>query len=510
MKCFLNGRVYTGFKPLRVEEALTVAYGRVLYAGEEGKALALCRMLGGEAVDLEGKTILPGFIDSHMHLDGVGLQLSTLDLRGVGSIEELKEKVREYAASHSGGPVVGRGWDQEFFREKRWPTRWDLDEAVVDRPVILVRVCGHAAVLNTKAMELAGLIHVESPWVVRDESGEATGVILEGAVGEALRVLQGSMDTREKALLMRRALEYAASLGVTTLGFMSCSGDSLRALMLLHSEWRYPRVRVYVEPGLLRELSKLGFTGGFGSEYLRVKGVKAFADGSLGARTAWLSKPYSDDPLNTGRQLISRSELEGLVEEASRAGFQVAVHAIGDAAVDLVLDVYRSARGSGVRHRIEHASVIRPEQVAEASSLGIAVSVQPRFAVSDWWAGQRLGDERLKWLYPFKTMAGRGVALGFSTDAPVEPLNPWETIYAAVAREGGEALTLEEALHYYTYGSAYVLGEEGELGTLTEGKLADLIVVDRDPFKTPLGELRGIRVVETYVGGERVLVQPPS
>lgn len=491
--CYVNGRVYVKFKPLIVEEALVVSYDRILYVGEESRALSICGILNGRVVDLNGKTVMPGFIDSHMHLDGLGFSLSTLDLRGARSIEEVKDRVKRYVEKYSPGTVLGRGWDQELFEEKRWPTRWDLDEVVGDRPVMLVRICGHAAVLNTKALELTGLLDSSSPWVYRDEKGTPTGIIVEEAVTTALERLQGSVSLEERVRLLKKALEYTASHGVTTVGFMSCGRDSLRALMSLLGEWRYPRVRVYVEPGLLDEAVKLGLRGGFGSRLLKIKGVKVFADGSLGARTAWLTKPYSDDPSSSGRQLITREKLLEVARRASEAGFQVAVHGIGDAAIDLILSVYRDIEETRrLRHRVEHASVIRPDQIDEIVKLGVAVSVQPRFAISDWWAKDRLGLERLKWLYPFKTMATMGVPLGFSTDSPVEPLNPWETVYAAVSREGGEALTVEEALHYYTHGSAFILDEEDELGSLEAGKLADLIIVDRDPLKARLDELREI------------------
>ncbi|WP_042667541.1 amidohydrolase [Desulfurococcus amylolyticus] len=518
VKCFINGRIYAGFKPLRVREAVVAAYGRILYVGENEDALSICRMLKGEIVDLGERIILPGFIDSHMHLDSLGLQLATLDLRGVRSIDELKKRIREYNEEKNPGIIIGRGWDQELFDEKRWPTRWDIDEVIGDKPVILIRVCGHAAVLNTKAMGITGLLTKQTSNIVRDESGVATGIVVEDAVGEALSILNGSMSMDARVGLMESALKYASSLGVTTIGFMSCGRYSLEALFTLFQSngWRYPRIRVYMEPGLFNDVSRLGVKGGFGNEYLRIKGVKLFADGSLGARTAWLSKPYSDKPSVSGRQLISKEELREVLEKASKQGFQVAVHGIGDAAIDLILSVYRELGVSGrIRHRIEHASVIRPDQIEEASRLGIVISVQPHFVISDWWAKERLGSERIKWLYPFKTMTSKGVMLGFSTDSPVEPLNPWETIYAAVTRgrneniffyedTRNEALTLEDALYYYTYGSAYVIGEEEELGSLEEGKLADFIVVDRDPFEVDIDEVRGIKVLETYIGGERI------
>ena len=255
---------------------------------------------------------------------------------------------------------------------------------------------------------------------------------------------------------------------------------------------------------------------GFGDELVRIMGVKIIADGSLGARTAWLSKPYSDDPGNNGYPNIGLDGLKRLVAKAHGAGLQVAIHSIGDRALDMVLEAYRSLVGvSAMRHRVEHASLTRDDQLVEIKRLGLAVSIQPRFAVSDWWAGERLGTNRVKLLYRFKTMAEIGIPLGISTDSPVEPLNPWETVYAAISERKpssaaaqkpilGEALTIVDTLYYYTLGSAYIMHEERSLGTLEEGKLADFVVIDRDPLETPVEEITGIKVLETYVGGEKV------
>lgn len=499
--CFVNGKIYVKFKPVMVKEAIVTAHGRVLYVGEANKALSICKALNGKVVDLGGNVIMPGFIDSHMHLDGLGARLSALELRGVKSIREMVAMVKQYMEKRSPRIAYGGGWDQELFEERRWPTRWDLDEVVNDRPVILFRVCGHAAVLNTKAMELAGFLEKPSPWVLKDERGTPTGMVVEAAAEEAWRVFTNSLSTEERVEMMRLALEHAALHGVTAVGFMSCSKGWLGALSMLLNDWKYPRVRAYVEPSLLKDVIKLGLRRGFGDENLRIQGVKLFADGSLGARTAWLSKPYSDEPSKSGNQLITKEELLGIVGEASGAGFQAAVHGIGDAAIDLILAVYREIGDvRRYRHRIEHASVIRPDQIEEVAKLGVAVSIQPRFVVTDWWAGRRLGPDRLGWLYPFKSMIAKGVALGLSTDSPVEPLDPWETVFAAASRKE-QALSVEEALHYYTYGSAYALNEEWRLGALEESMLADFIIIDRDPLKTRLEDLRGIRVLETYIGG---------
>ena len=525
IRAFVNGKIYVSFNPKRTAEAILVAFGRVLYAGSSGRVEKIAGELGGEIIDLQGKVVLPGFIDSHLHLEELGMYLNTMDLRGVGSIGELKERVEEYAANTDTTWILGHGWDQELFEEKRWPTRWDIDEVVKDRPVMLSRVCLHAAVLNTRAMEMAGLLDLDSPGIMRDGEGEPTGVVKEEAFELAREKFKETLTLEDYERFIKDAVEHAASLGVTSVGTVSVEERTLKALSNLEARGELKvRVFAYLDPGrrsggmygstdILHALRKLGIKRGFGRGKLRINGIKILADGSLGARTAWLSKPYSDVQTR-GYPNISKETLEAIVKGAHEAGLQVAVHAIGDATMDMVLDVYGHLENAG-RHRIEHASILRPDQVERMAELGVAASVQPHFVITDWWVLERVGGERAEWVYPFKSMLERGIALGFGTDSPIEPLNPWETVYAAVTRgkyEGVplygrtpyEALTLEEALHAYTHGSACVMHAEKELGTLEEGKFADFIVVDRDPFDVEERELRNIKVLEAYVGGGRV------
>ena len=517
----VNGRIYVSYRPLRRAEGLVFSSGRILYVGSSEKAGDIARSLGGVVRDLEGRVVTPGFIDVHMHADGLGLALRSLDLRGVRSIAELRERLRKYYEEHGEASwIIGRGWDQELFAEKRWPTRWDLDDIVPDKPVLLVRVCGHAAVANTKALEAAGLL--ENPprdsVFKRDEGGRLTGLVVEHGVGYLRSKVEFTDEEIEE--MLEEAMMHAASLGVTTLGFVSCSPRMLGLLEKIRLRLgRLPvRIRVYLSKDAVEPLLKLGLGRGLGGPYLKIMGVKLFTDGSLGARTALLSEPYEDDPATSGVAAVGEEELESLVERISRAGLQLAVHAIGDKAVDMVLKAY-SKLGEGavrkMRHRVEHASILRPEQVKFMAELGAAAAVQPRFAVSDWWAVQRLGERRAAWIYPFKTMLKAGIPLGFSTDAPVEPLNPWETIYAAITRgeaEGVELASLtprekleaDEALDAYTRGSAYLLHEEDMVGELRPGMYADLVVLDKDPFEADVKELRRIKVLETVVGGETV------
>ncbi len=453
--------------------------------------------------------VLPGFIDSHVHLDELGIYLNSLDLRGVRNIDELKRRLKKHAEKTESGWIVGYGWDQELL--KRYPTRWDLDEVVDDRPVLLSRFCLHAGVLNTKAMEICNLLDSESPYVIRNERG-ATGVVVEDAYTTAVNKFRESLKPEDYEKFIELAVRHVLSHGITAVGFVSCSGKSFKALERLRAK-RKLKLRVFVyfkDP----EITKFGVSRGFGDEFLKINGVKIIADGSLGARTAWLSERYEDGD-TCGFPIISKDELEKIARNVHEANLQLAIHGIGDRTIDMTLDVYQKLNARIARHRIEHASVLRDDQVERIAELGIVVSVQPHFIVSDWWVIRRVGKSRAKWVYRLKSLIEKGIVVGFGTDAPVEPVNPWKTVYSAVTRgrhekldlyelTKNESLTVEEALHYYTYGSAYLLFEEQNLGTLEVGKFADFVVVDRDPFEVDERDLINIRVLETYVGGNRV------
>jgi predicted amidohydrolase YtcJ len=498
------GRVLEGFdedgRPIW-HDGMVVEEGRVAYLGPHPEERAGS---GAKVVEVGEGVVLPGFTDSHAHLASLGLALRTLDLRGVRSIKELKRRVAERVKELGPGEwVVGRGWDQELFEEGRWPTRWDLDEAAPKNPVLLVRVCGHAAVANTLALSLAGITDFtpDPPGgSIEKVGGKVTGVLKEAAVQSILSAAQkGSADE-----LVREAEKAMLSSGVTCVHAMSVTSEELEALRSLARSGKLKlRVRAYLDPEAPEPKPENWGT-------LKVVGLKVIADGSFGARTAALREPYSDDPGNAGVLLADRGALSRLLEKAGKAGLQLAVHAIGDKALEEVL---AAAKASGARPRVEHASLAPPDLLDELAELGLWVSAQPRFVVSDWWIVSRLGRERARWAYPFRSFLERGIGLSFSSDAPVEPCNPFEGVYAAVTRgslEGleiaeltaREALTPAEAIRCYTETAPKLLGER--LGRLSVGYPADFAIVDREPLNAPAGELRSVRVIATYVGGEPV------
>ena len=512
---FVNGVVFSSFNPLRIVSGFTVVDEKIVYVGDSEKAWRIARELGGEKVDLNKKIVLPGFIDAHMHFDSLGISLKTLDLRKTKSIEELKTEISSYLNQNPNTKVlVARGWDQENFKEKRWPTRWDIDSVTGDVPAILTRVCGHAALLNTTALSILKeeIDKLPENFVVRDEKGRETGIILEDLVYKAWDILTKNIDLKE---YMVHATRYAAENGVTSVGFMSVSLEAFKSLQEISYEGLLrTRVHMYFDSQLQDKIIGWGFRKGYGSPFLVINGVKFFVDGSLGARTAFLSEDYSDEKGNKGKALIDEDTLTKKLEETVKNGLQPAVHAIGDAALDIALKALKRAHAWETGGRIEHASVIRPDQMDFISKYNITVVVQPHFVVSDWWVLQRLGEKRLKWIYPFKTMIDHGIKISFSTDAPIEPLNPWKTIKASIARRETlnpiemqhhqqESLTIEQALDSYTRVSAKAL-ERSDLGVLDVGYYADFVIIDRNPLTLKVDEIDKVNILETYVGGIRV------
>ncbi len=488
-----SGRIYLGFSPTRVAEAIAVVGESVALVGDSKRFEALCKELGCEWVELRG-VAMPGFFDAHAHLDGIGFSDYAVDLRGCRSIAEMKDRIRRALPRFGGRWVYARGWDQELFAEGRWPTRADLDEVCGDRLCVAIRVCGHAGVVSSRVIEELRLVERfgSSPNLVRDESGNPTGVVLE----EVLEFVRSELgrDIEEVRRWVEAGARRCLESGVTGVAWMSASVPAIASYAYaLKRLANPPRVSIYADPSYLETLEPLGPLS-IGSR-ARVVGVKLFVDGSLGARTALLSSPYSDDPSTSGRLVADPRELERLCRAARARGLDVAVHAIGDRAMDIAMSLVESYGA-----RIEHASVVRDDQLSALSRLLPRISIQPHFVVTDWWVDRRLGD-RVRWVYRFRELA-EVARLGVSTDSPVEPLSPWETIFAAVeASPPGKRLGMEEALKLYTEGSASISRAE-RCGRLEPGYLADIIVLDRDPLEVEGEEIKRIRVLETYVGGE--------
>jgi predicted amidohydrolase YtcJ len=510
----LNANVVTLNAGKPRAEALAIRDCRIVAVGSEAE---IRKYIGSETkvLDVNGKTVVPGFVDCHVHMTGFGQHLQTLDLRNVGSIEEMKGKIREYVERHPEKIwILGGRWDHERFSEKRLPTRWDLDEAVRDKPVFIIRVCGHIGVANTKALELARIGRetvVKGGAIDKDAaSGEPNGVLRENALNLVWRVVpKPSLAELEEACL--QACRKAVENGLTGVHWIVDSADEIRAIQKLYSEGKLPlRIYLGIPVKLLDELVGLGLVTGFGNDMVRLGFVKILADGSLGARTAALKQPYTDKPETSGMLIYSQRKLNRLVLKAHRAGWQLAVHAIGDRAIESVLKAFSKALKrfprEGHRHRVEHCSVLNPRLIRRMKRLGLIASVQPHFIVSDFWVVDRVGTERARWVYPFKTLLKSGVVVASGSDCPVEPISPILGVWAAVARKSfvEESLTVEEALKTYTLNAAYASFSEKETGTIEPGKRADLTMLSEDIFKVPPNKIRDVRVEMTIVGGKVV------
>jgi predicted amidohydrolase YtcJ len=516
----VNGSIYT-LDPRRPRAtALAICGGRIWAVGDDLRALA---GPGTEVVDLEGRTVLPGLADSHIHLSWFALGLQQVDLTGTASREEMLARVAARAAVTPAGEwILGRGWHQEEWPDRQFPTAADLDAVVPDHPVLLVARSGHALVTNTRALERAG-ITVDTPdppggRIIRDESGCPTGLFLE----EAMRLVQGAVPRPDAAALARLlppALEHLARLGLTAVHDM---GDlvSFEAYQRLREDGAPLSLRIvfYLPLEGLRHALALRLRSGLGDESLRIGGVKVFADGALGPRTAAMLEPYIGEPRNRGILTLEPEELQEVVRQAAEGGLALAVHAIGDRANRLVLDALEALppeHRAHLRHRIEHVQLLHPDDVDRLAALGVVASMQPVHAVQDAPMADRYwGRARCATAYAWRSLLDAGTVLAFGSDCPVESPDPFLGIHAAVTRSrpdgyGGpegwvptQRITVGEAVRAYTWGAAYAAGLEDRLGTLTIGKWADLVVLDRDIFTADPSLIPQTRVLATMVGGQ--------
>ncbi|MGC8687065.1 MAG: amidohydrolase [Thermoplasmata archaeon] len=484
---FLNGEIYIEFFPkITKVPAMVIEGQKVIFTGKN----EIAGKISGKIIDLKGSTVLPGFIDAHMHLDETGIYLNNLDLRETKSIKELKEKLRSFSEKTT-EPIIGWGWDQELFEERRWPEKKDIDDIVNNRPVFLSRVDGHSALVNSYFLS-----------VIKKES--ENGILMEADLNYARNMLNKIITNETKSKYIADAVNYLAKYGVTSVGFVSCSKEIFEILKKMDGIGRlYIRVYVYITSDDFDNIIDFKDT-----EHLKFKGIKLFSDGSLGSRTALLSNKYNDYD-TYGEQAMPLHTLKIYSKKCEDRRKQVAIHAIGDAGMDIAM---ASLKDLEPGNRIEHCSVIRDDQLEKLGGLNMVV--QPHFIHSDFWALERLGIKRAHWIYRFKDMLNKGLNVAFSTDSPVEQINPFLGVYSAVTRGKYEniplskytrdqELTIEESLHCYTKGSAFAI-QEMNIGSLREGNYADFIVVDRNPIKSGKRKIKEIKVKETYVGGKKI------
>lgn len=518
-----NGNIMCLDEEVGKAEAVAIKDGKIIYVGDND-GVEMYIEEGTRVVDVGGASVLPGLIDTHIHLIKFGFSLGYIDLRNVSSITELKELVRKKVAeSKPGDWVIGRSWDQERFIEKRYPNRHDLDEVAPENPVLLIRICGHVAVVNTYALKIAGIdFKTEDPpggIIEREENGYPNGVLKETAIGLVYYAIP-TPDREANIRAAKSAVEEAVKHGLTTVHFVSALPEEVAALQVLRESRELKlRIRIYYDYEYLDYLRNLGIQRGFGDDFLRINGIKIIVDGSFGGRTAALREPYSDEENNMGKLVVSPDLLNDIIMKGHKAGLQLAIHGIGDRAIEYILNAMEDTLSEysyeNHRHRIEHASLLPPDLLDRMSQLGMTAAVQPRFIISDFWIVDRVGAQRARWTYIFKSMLEKGIVIGGGSDAPVDPIDPIYGIYSAVTRgclddielckyTVGEKLSLEEAIKLYTIYAAYLGFDEDKLGSIEVGKYADLVVLSADLDSIEERDIKNIHVKMTIVNGDIV------
>jgi len=527
---FVNGDIYTQAAPARAQ-AIAVSAGKVVSVGSNDDVLKL-KQKQTQIVDLGGHFVMPGFNDAHAHLASGGFSQLSVDLRSARNLQSMQHLIGlRVNQSAPGEWIQGSGWDHTLWPGQTLPTRQDLDVMTNGHPAIFVRVDGHIAIANTAALVAAGItgktVSPQGGKIDVDAKGEPTGILREGAQELALvKVPPPTPQQRRHAAEI--ALAEAAKWGITSAQDNSAWEDFLvyedlqreGKLTLRISEWLH-----FHDPVEVLQQRRAHHPSD--DPTLHTAMLKGFMDGSLGSRTAALLAPYADDPGNSGLPQYDQPTLNKLATERVAAGFQLGFHAIGDRAAQMALDAFAAAASGPQAHaapgaksprdfrfRIEHDQVVAPDQFAQYKKLGVVASVQPSHLLTDMnWAVDRIGPQRARTSYPWKQFLDNGVPLAFGTDYPVEPINPFRGIYAAVTRknEAGtkeyypeQKLTMQQALAAYTTGSAYAQFAESEKGTLAPGMLADFVVLDRDLTKVAPPEILKTKVLRTVVGGKTV------
>ncbi|WP_229262209.1 amidohydrolase [Duganella guangzhouensis] len=499
--------------------------GRIVAVGSEAQtAAALPR---AEHIDVQGKTVLPGLIDAHGHVFELGEIASGVELYSPTSLNAAVRAVADFARSHPKKAwIVGFGWNQEIWKLGRFPTAAELDVAVSERPVLLHRVDGHAIWVNTKALEMAGIDrNTRDPSggkIERDAAGKPTGVLVDAAMELVNKVVPLPTPAEARATL-DVALASLSRVGLTSVhdaGIKAVQDDIYRD----YADHGKLTTRVYAmigdTAGDFDELSKDGPLKSYANDVYALAAVKLYADGALGSRGAALLAPYSDMPSTKGLLFYPDAEMRAKMSKAMKAGYQVNIHAIGDAGNRQILDAYAALipqyKNVELRHRIEHAQVVALEDIPRFKQLGLIPSMQPTHATSDQnMAEQRVGHERIKGAYAWRSFLDQGSKIACGSDFPIESPNPFEGLHAAVTRQnnanvpaGGwyknQAMTLTEAFRCFTLDAAYAAHQEEVIGSLERGKWADFIVVDRDIFKIAPEQLGKTQVLQTWMGGKRV------
>ena len=528
-----HANIYTVDRQHPAAEAVAVIGDRIAAVGSKAEIDTL-RGPETRVIDAHGKLLLPGFNDSHVHFIDGGLGLAEVQLNDAPSAQEFKRRIaRQAAKTAKGNWVLGGDWDETKWNSKEQPTATLIDDVTANVPVFVSRYDGHQGLANSAAMKLAGIsartADVPGGVIVRDASGNPSG-IFKDAAQELIFKAVPPLSHEQRLAAAKRALAYAASVGVTSVQHMNAEYADVDVYSEL-LEQRQLTTRIYCAPpeSEWQDQAKVGLRRAWGSSYLRLGAVKGFADGSIGSRTAALFAPYSDEPNNQGILSAEMHPPESMRErllKADGAGLQLRVHAIGDRAISMILDMFAAIeRANGYhdqRMTIEHAQHMAPKDFERFAKLHVIASMQPYHAIDDGrWVEGRIGRERAKTSYAWRSFLDHGVTLAFGTDWDVAPLNPMLGLYAAVTRatlDGKnprgwipeQKITLAEALEAYTLGSAVAEFQENEKGSITRGKLADMVILSDNIFAMKAEDIRDVKVETTIVGGRIVYRRPPS
>ena len=515
-----NGKIYTVNDKFEMAEAMAVQDGKIIGVGTTENIRK--QFTANEEVDVKGKAVYPGFIDAHAHFFGYGQSLQSADLKETKSWDEVLTRITEFAKTHPDGWLIGRGWDQNDWANKQFPNKEKLDQLFPGRPVLLERIDGHAAIVNQKALDEAGVSKsfALTGGDIVEKNGKLTGLLIDNAVGLVQnKIPMPNAKQTEKIFLDAQKNCFAA--GLTTIDDCGLDFETVDFIEKMQAK-KTLKMRLYV---MLSDSEKnfdyLFKRGAIKTDRLNVRAFKVYADGALGSRGACLLHSYSDMPKKSGFLLSEVKHFEQVAKKINDRNFQMCTHAIGDSANRTVLKIYNAVLGgkNDKRWRIEHAQVVAAEDFNLFGSASIIPSVQPTHATSDmYWAADRLGSERVKGAYAYKQLMDQNGWIPLGTDFPVEQINPMFTFFAATARKDAQdypkggfqmenALTNEQALRGMTIWAAKANFEEKEKGSIEIGKFADFIVLENDIMQATAMQILKNKVLKTYINGEKVYEQ---